>query len=206
ATGVPAREISIGGGVGIRYTDEDLPPDVTEVVAASAAARDTAAAREGLPRPLLVLEPGRSVVGEAGVTLYTVGSSKRVEGLRHFVAVDGGMADNPRVALYGARYTAVLANRVREAPDARVTVVGRFCESGDVLLRDTMLPWPRPGDLLAIFSTGAYHYSMASNYNRFPRPAIVFAREGRAELVVERETYDDLVRHDRLPDHLRRRA
>jgi diaminopimelate decarboxylase len=131
------------------------------------------------------------------VTLYTVGAIKAVPGIRTYVSVDGGMYENPRPALYEARYTAVVATRAAAPPSHRVSVAGRCCESGDVLIWNADLPQVQPGDLLAVFSTGAYNYSMASNYNRYPRPALVFARDGGAQIAVERETSADLVRHDR---------
>jgi len=153
----------------------------------------------GLPLPRLLVEPGRSIVGDAGVTLYRVGSIKPIPGVRTYVAVDGGMYENPRPALYQARYQSVLAERLDEPCTASVAVAGRCCESGDVLIWDALLPEPRAGDLLAVFSTGAYNYSMASNYNRYPRPAVVFAAGGRARLVVQRETVDDVLARDVPP-------
>ncbi len=202
-TGAVARELDVGGGFGVRYAPEDAPPPPEEFVAACLGAlRSECAARE-LPVPHLIVEPGRSIVGEAGFTLYTVGAVKEVPGLRTYVAVDGGMADNPRPALYGARYTAVLAARPLAEPVREVCLVGRYCESGDVLVPRLALPAVEPGDVVAVFTTGAYHYSMASNYNRFPRPATVLVFRGRAEVIVERESFADLVARDRLPARLR---
>ena len=203
-TGRFVRELDLGGGLGIRYVPGDEPPSIAETVTRIRTAVERAAGERGLPVPRLILEPGRSIVGEAGVTLYTVGSVKRVPGLMPYVAVDGGMADNPRYALYRALYTAVLANRPLDEPAERVCLVGRYCESGDVLIPEIDLPRVEPGDVVAVFSTGAYNYSMSSQYNRFPRPAMVLVREGEAAVIVERETYDDLVRHDRIPPSLAR--
>ena len=150
----------------------------------------------GYPLPELWIEPGRSLIAEAGTTIYTVGAQKEVPGVRHFVSVDGGMGDNIRPALYQAVYDGFLANREGHDSVKKVTVVGKYCESGDVLLRDILLPEVKAGDLLAISSTGAYGYSMASNYNRNPRPAVVFVEDGQAKLVARRETYEDMTTLD----------
>jgi len=190
-------ELNLGGGLGIRYLPEDDPPPIPLFVDHLTDVLRVALAEFGLPEPLLYLEPGRSIVGDAGVTLYTVGAIKAIPGVRTYAAVDGGMFENPRPALYGARYTAVVADRAKDPPLHTLAVAGRCCESGDVLIWEAALPALSPGDLLAVFSTGAYTYSMASNYNRFPRPAVVLADGGRSRVVVERETYDDLVRKDR---------
>ncbi|MDR0249252.1 MAG: diaminopimelate decarboxylase [Oscillospiraceae bacterium] len=195
-TGLPLRDVNIGGGFGIRYTDSQTPEDISAMLAAAANAVVLAAGEQGLPLPRLMCEPGRSVVGPAGITLYTVGGVKHIPGVRTYVSVDGGMTDNIRHALYGAEYTAALAERMREPPDAAVTIAGRACESGDLIGTNMPLANAKPGDILAIFATGAYNYSMASNYNRVPRPPIVVARGGRAEAVVRRETYEDLTRCD----------
>ncbi|MDQ7849770.1 MAG: diaminopimelate decarboxylase [Armatimonadota bacterium] len=195
--GLAVDELNLGGGLGIRYVPEDTPPPIPLFVDRLAGVLREALAVRGLPEPLLYLEPGRSIVGDAGVTLYTVGAIKTIPGVRTYASVDGGMFENPRPALYGARYTAVVADRASNPPEEVVAVAGRCCESGDVLIWEAALPALRPGDLLAVFSTGAYTYSMASNYNRFPRPAVVLAGGGRVRVVVERETYEDLVRKDR---------
>jgi diaminopimelate decarboxylase len=195
-TGFVAEEVNLGGGLGIRYMSADRPPSIEEYVAAVARALQVACTRLDYPVPKLFLEPGRSVVGPAGVTLYTVGPVKRIPGVRTYVATDGGMYENPRPALYGARYEALLAARPDDPPAEVVALAGRCCESGDVLIWEAHLPAVRPGDVVAVFSTGAYTYSMASNYNRFPRPAVVLAEGGRAAVVVRRETYEDLVRLD----------
>jgi diaminopimelate decarboxylase len=195
--GTPADELDLGGGLGIRYLPTDEPPTIDAYVNALAGVVRRRAEEHRLPLPLLMVEPGRSIVGDAGVTLYTVGAVKEIAGVRTYVSVDGGMYENPRPALYQARYQAVLADRLAEPAAETVTVAGRCCESGDVLIWESRLPRPRSGDLLAVFSTGAYNYSMASNYNRYPRPPIVFARDGRSRVVVTGETIDDLLAHDR---------
>jgi diaminopimelate decarboxylase len=174
----------------------DEPPPIEAYVRALAGVVRRRAEEHRLPLPLLMVEPGRSIVGDAGMTLYTVGVIKPVAGVRTYVSVDGGMYENPRPALYQARYHAVLADRLAEAPAETVTLAGRCCESGDVLIWESRLPKPHAGDLLAVFSTGAYNYSMAGNYNRYPRPPIVFVREGRARLAVAGETIDDLLARD----------
>jgi diaminopimelate decarboxylase len=188
--------LNLGGGFGIRYTNEDhpLPPGyyVEEIVKeVKKQARDN-----GLKVPEIWIEPGRSLVGEAGTTLYSVGSSKEVPNVRKYLAVDGGMSDNIRPALYDAKYEAVFANRPLEKCEETVSIAGKCCESGDMLIWDLPVPKPESDDLLAVFCTGAYGYSMANNYNRIPRPPVVFVESGRAELVVKRETYADLIRND----------
>ena len=202
ATGVAAEELDMGGGLGIRYTRADDPPSPDDLVRRVAASIRREADRRGLPLPSLVLEPGRSIVGDAGVTLYTVGFVKRIPGGRTYVAVDGGMSDNPRFALYQARYEAVVANKATEPPAETVSIAGKLCESGDMLIVDIDLPRVERGDVLAVLSTGAYNYSMASHYNRLPKPAMVLVNQGRHALLVERETYADLVRQDRVPPWL----
>lgn len=196
--GLALEELNLGGGLGIRYLAEQEPPRREALVQALAEVVVARVCEYGLPWPTLILEPGRSIVGDAGITLYTVGAIKTVPGIRTFVSVDGGMYENPRPALYGARYEAVVAARAAEPPSQVVAVAGRCCESGDVLIWEAALPDVRQGDLLAVFATGAYAYSMASNYNRYPRPAVVFVRDGAAQVAVERETPADLVRGDRL--------
>ena len=198
-TGFVMQELNLGGGLGIRYVPEDDPPSIESFVAAICDAVKETASRFGFELPSLAVEPGRSIVGEAGTTLYTIGVVKEIPKVRTYVSVDGGMSDNPRPALYGARYFAVVANKADRTPNKVVTVAGKHCES-DILIRDIALADPEPGDILAVFTTGAYHYSMASNYNRFPRPAVVFVKDGKAKLVVRRETYDDLLRCDQLVD------
>ncbi|MCS7187664.1 MAG: diaminopimelate decarboxylase [Armatimonadetes bacterium] len=198
-TGFVMRELNLGGGLGVRYTPEDDPPTIETFVASICETVREIASRFGFDPPILAVEPGRSIVGEAGTTLYTIGVVKEIPKVRTYVSVDGGMSDNPRPALYGARYFAVIANKASQEPNKIVTVAGKHCES-DILIRDIPLADPQPGDILAVFTTGAYHYSMASNYNRFPRPAVVFVKDGKAKLVVRRETYDELLRCDHKLD------
>jgi diaminopimelate decarboxylase len=204
ATGYAPAILDLGGGLGARYDEDDDPPSVADLAEAMLSAVAAEAEAWGLPQPRVFVEPGRSIVGEAGTTLYTVGAIKDIPDVRRYVAVDGGMTDNPRVALYQAVYEALLANRAADAPSEVVSVAGKCCESGDMLLWDVALPPVQRGDLLAVFTTGAYNYAMASNYNRLPRPATVLVREGQARLLVARETYADLVRLDLIPEDLAR--
>ena len=187
-----ARVADLGGGFGIRHHPEEHVPDATELARAAARTAREAFAAEGLPEPETWLEPGRALVGRAGVTLYRVGPVKRLEG-RTWVAIDGGMSDNPRPQLYDARYTAVSAERADEPPDEVVSMAGMHCESGDVLIDDVALPSPRRDDLLAVPATGAYTLAMSSTYNGVPRPAAVLVSDGDARLVRRRETVDDLL-------------
>lgn len=200
-TGVVIDELNIGGGLGIQYLTEEPGPDLQAFAQTLTETLEAALERHGLPRPALLQEPGRYLVGEAGTTLYTVGSSKSIPDVRTYVSIDGGLSDNPRPQLYEARYEALLANRADQEPETLVTVAGKHCET-DILIWDVPLAQPQAGDVLAVQCTGAYNFSMASNYNRFRRPAMVLVRDGGAHLLVERQNYDDLVRHDRLPPHL----
>jgi diaminopimelate decarboxylase len=184
------QEINIGGGLGIAYLTSDEPPAIDDF------ARQVAGALKGKTTAKLVLEPGRSIVGNAGVTLYTVGGIKDIPDVREYVLVDGGMADNPRPILYQARYDAKIANKANAKPAERVTIAGRFCESGDILIKDIKLPPIETNDVLAVLDTGAYCYSMASNYNRVGRPAMVLVNKAQATLIIKRESYDDLVVND----------
>ncbi len=197
-TGFVVPELDIGGGLGIRYCEEDQPPPIEAFVENIADAVRKYAQENNYPLPELMLEPGRSITGEAGITLYTVGVVKDVPGIRRFVSIDGGMMDNIRPALYGAGYEAMLANKAMQAPAEAVTIAGKACESGDLLIKNASLPPVEKGDLLAVFSTGAYCYSMASNYNRNPRPAVIFVRNGKSRVIVRRETYEDLIALDEL--------
>jgi diaminopimelate decarboxylase len=192
--GVELLEFSPGGGFGVRYTVDDAnPPAPHEAVKVLAEAVSNEANRKNWQLPELTIEPGRSIVAPSAVALYSVGSIKEIAGVRTYVAVDGGMADNIRPATYGAKYTAVLANRMSDPVTETVAIAGRYCESGDVLIREALLPKVQVGDLVAIPAAGAYQLSMASNYNLVPRPAVVVVREGKARLVRRRETYDDLL-------------
>lgn len=202
ATGFIMEELDIGGGLGVRYNDGDDPLTVAELAEAIAPALLRAAERRQLPLPTLLMEPGRAIVGEAGTTLYTVNAVKHIDGVRTYVSVDGGMADNPRVALYQAEYDAILANKADQPLSGEVSIAGNCCESGDMLVWDVNLPKVEVGDTVAILCTGAYNYSMASNYNRHLRPAMVLVRDGWSDLIVERETYQDLVCKDVVPERL----
>lgn len=190
------RVLNLGGGFGIRYTEEDQPLDPSKYVEEMAEVVLTMTRMHKYPMPEIWIEPGRSLVGDAGTTLYTAGSQKEVPGTRTYVAVDGGMSDNIRPALYGAAYTAITANKANAPQDVRVTIAGKCCESGDKLIEDAFIAQPTTGDLIATFCTGAYSYSMSSNYNRLPRPAVVFAENGHDQLVIRRETYEDITRLD----------
>ncbi|RMC48594.1 diaminopimelate decarboxylase [Lactobacillus sp. ESL0263] len=190
--------LNLGGGFGIRYTAKDRVIGLGTFVEQIIASVRTLAEQYQLNVPAIWVEPGRSIVGEAGYSLYTVGSRKDVPGLTPYVTVDGGMGDNIRPALYQAEYEALVAQRPAAEPVEKVHLAGRYCESGDILIDQAYLPKTKPGDVIAVLATGAYGYSMASNYNRVPRPAVVFAENGQAQEVVTRETYDDLIKNDRF--------
>ncbi|WP_210365603.1 diaminopimelate decarboxylase [Bacillus sp. REN3] len=191
-----SKVLNLGGGFGIRYTDEDDPIPASQYVEEIIAEVKNQASFYSMEMPEIWIEPGRSLVGDAGTTLYTIGSRKDVPNIRQYVAVDGGMNDNIRPALYQAKYEAVLANRVLDKPEEVVSIAGKCCESGDMLIWDLPLPKASNLDLLAVFCTGAYGYSMANNYNRLPRPAVVFLENGKDTLVVRRETLEDMVKLD----------
>jgi diaminopimelate decarboxylase len=196
-TGFEPAELNLGGGLGIAHTEDELTPDPAEAVRHMLDVIQREFPSRDLAVPHLYVEPGRSTIGSSSVTLYRVGTVKNIPGVRTYVSVDGGMSDNIRPALYDARYEAFLANRMDAPPGPRVTVAGKHCESGDVLIKDVHLPADvGPGDLLVIPATGAYTYSMASNYNRQPRPAVVLVDNGTATEIIRRETYDDLLRLD----------
>jgi diaminopimelate decarboxylase len=197
--GFEMREFSPGGGFAVGYTGDQLPPAPDDYAEAIVPPLLAACDRHNLTKPRIFIEPGRSIVARAGVALYTVGGWKDVPGVRRFVSVDGGMADNIRPAIYGSRYTALVANRMGDERRETVTVAGKYCESGDILLKDTELPPLEPGDLLAMPAAGAYALAMASNYNASLRPAIVLVRDGEARLIRRRETYEDLMRADIWP-------
>ena len=190
--GLELELLNVGGGLGIAYTADDEPPSIDDY----AEVKVRGVQRVFDPVPRVLVEPGRSLVGNAGITAYTVGTVKEIPGVRTYVAVDGGMSDNLRPMLYGSRYEALLANRASEGPEAPATVAGMHCESGDVLVRDVELPSPRVGDVLVTPVTGAYGHAMANNYNGVPRPPVVLCRDGDARVVVRRETWDDLLARD----------
>ncbi len=198
--------LNLGGGFGIRYVEGDQPLPLGTYVQAIADAVRTTCEQASFPLPEIWIEPGRSIIGDAGTTLYTVGTSKDIPGVRKYIAVDGGMTDNPRPALYESKYEALLANRANDAAEEVVSVAGKCCESGDMLIWDLNLPAVQSGDLLAVFCTGAYNYAMASNYNRIRRPAVVFVKDGLADLVVARETYENIIGNDVIPARLQKQA
>ncbi len=194
--GYEAKVVNVGGGFGIRYTEADDPIAPEDFVDAIVKAIKKRAGELALPMPAVWIEPGRSIAGPAGYNLYTVGSRKDVPGIRPYVTVDGGMGDNIRPALYQAEYEAVLANDPQAPTKETVRVAGKYCESGDILIQKQALPATKPGDILAMLATGAYGYAMASNYNRNPRPAVVFVENGQDHLAIKRESYEDLIRLD----------
>ena len=190
------RELNLGGGLGVKYTEYDRDVDYASAIADIAKIVTELCREYGVAMPKVRLEPGRSLVAAAGATLYTVGSVKEITGFRNYVSVDGGMPDNPRYALYQSQYTALVANRAAEPKNYRATVAGRCCESGDLIGENMELQRPVRGDILAVLVTGAYNYSMASNYNRIPRPPVIMIKDGEDRVVVRRETYEDIVRND----------
>ena len=205
--GFEAAELNIGGGFGVWYTDEDPKlklRDYADYLKALIGAVKVKAEEHGLNKPYLLIEPGRSIVGEAGVTLYTVGAIKDIPGIKKYVAIDGGMFDNPRYALYQSKYTVLLADRADAKCTERVTIAGKCCESGDLIAVDVPLPDAKTGNVLAVLTTGAYNYSMASNYNRNFIPAAVLVKDGKAEYIVKSQTYEDLVRNDVIPERLKK--
>jgi len=202
ALGLPMAELNVGGGLGVRYVESDNPPSIAAWAQVVAQGVLKACQERQTPLPKLLCEPGRSLVGPACITAYTVGSRKEVPEIRTYVAVDGGMSDNPRPITYQSQYRAVIANRMTAPVGETVTIAGKHCESGDILLKDIQLPELRAGDILVVNATGAYNYSMASNYNRLPRPAAVLVANGEANIILQRETYQDLIRHDRIPGRL----
>lgn len=195
--GYTARQLDLGGGYGVRYLETDPTIDIAANIREVAKAVKAKCAALDLPLPAMRLEPGRSIVADAGLTLYTVGTIKKIPGYKNYVSVDGGMSDNPRFALYGADYTVLAAEKLNENADFVCSVVGRCCESGDIIQENVSLPASiARGDVLAVLTTGAYNYSMASNYNRIPRLPIVMLKGGKSRIVVQRETLADLIRND----------
>jgi diaminopimelate decarboxylase len=206
-TGCRIEELNLGGGLGIRYISAFHPPSIAEFVEEVCRVLSTKLKQYRLEPPLLMMEPGRSIVGDAGTTLYTVGPVKIVPikeapGYRIYVAVDGGLSDNPRPQMYGSKYEAILSDKANLDAVVKVTIAGKHCET-DVLIYDAMIAKPEPGDILAVQCTGAYNHSMASNYNRLPRPAVVLASDGRAAVLYRRETMEDLTSRDEMPERLR---
>ena len=202
--GLKFSELNIGGGLGIRYVESDDPPSIEDWVKAVVAGVTEAFTSAGLTLPKLLCEPGRSLIGSTCVTAYTIGGSKTVPDIRTYITVDGGMSDNPRPITYQSQYRAVVANRMSATLSQTVTIAGKHCESGDILIKDIQLPETNSGDILVVFGTGAYNYSMASNYNRLPKPAAVIVEGGASSLIIKRETREDLLRQDCLPERLRK--
>ena len=198
---VDTLNLNLGGGLGVKYLASDLPPSIENFVNLMVDNVENEIQKNNLMMPKILIEPGRSIVAEAGITLYTIGNIKGIPGIRKYLIADGGMADNPRPILYEAKYEGVLVNKINSnLPEEVVTIAGKCCESGDILIKDLKLPLSSPGDLLAVFTTGAYHYSMSSNYNRLSRPAVVLLNQGKDDLMVKRETYADIVRNDTKPE------
>ena len=194
--GIEIEELNLGGGYGIMYTQNDDPVPYDEYIKhVSEVVKETAKKRR-IKEPFIFMEPGRSIVASAGITLYTVGGIKDIKNVRKYISVDGGMCDNPRYILYQSEYEAVIANNANAPKNELVTIAGKCCESGDILIKDTLMPEIKPGDILAVFATGAYNYSMSSNYNRIPRPAVVSVKDGKARVVIKRETYEDIIKND----------
>lgn len=197
-------EINVGGGLGVKYTESDVPPSTYDIAEKIITSLNKNIEKYGIKPPALFLEPGRSIISTAGVTLYTLGSSKQVPHGKKYHAVDGGMADNARPSMYQAEYSAQIANKPEAEIAQAVTIAGRFCESGDILIKNIQLPEIEEGDILCVYNTGAYNYSMASNYNRVQKPAMVLVNNAQDDLIIKRETLDDIVAHDIIPQRLQK--
>lgn len=195
-TGVVISELDLGGGFGIMYTENDKPVAFEKYMKPVSEKVKEIAAQNGIPVPFILIEPGRSIAGAEAVTLYTVGNVKKIPDIRTYVAIDGGMTDNPRYILYQAEYTALCANKADKPRDTEVTIAGKCCESGDLIQENTMIQSVEKGDILAVLTTGAYNYSMASNYNRVPRPEVLMVRDGEVRTIIRRETYEDIIKND----------
>ncbi|HCL90051.1 MAG TPA: diaminopimelate decarboxylase [Candidatus Atribacteria bacterium] len=199
--GVDTLNLNLGGGLGVKYLESDLPPSTEYFVNLIVDNIENEVRKNNLTMPKILIEPGRSIVAEAGITLYTIGNIKEIPGVRKYLITDGGMADNPRPILYEAKYEGFLVNKIdNNLPEEVVTIAGKCCESGDILIKDLKLPSASVGDLFAVFTTGAYHYSMSSNYNRLPRPAVVLVNQGKDDVIVKKETYTDIARNDTIPE------
>lgn len=194
--GIEMKILNMGGGFGVRYTEDDPYMDIAANIKKLACHIKSEVSRLGINMPRVLMEPGRSIVADAGMTLYSVGTIKEITGYKNYVSIDGGMTDNPRYALYGSKYTVLLANRINEECSFTADVAGRCCESGDIIQPDVKMPKPQRGDIIAVCTTGAYNYSMASNYNRIPRPAVVMISGGKDYVAVKRESFEDIVKND----------
>lgn len=194
--GAEIKELNLGGGFGIKYTEEDKPAPYSDYMNRVAAVIKKKAEEHSMELPFIIIEPGRSIAGAAGITLYTVGAVKEIENVRTYVSIDGGMTDNPRYILYQSTYEILCANKANEPKTEKITLAGKCCESGDLIQENAMIQKVVPGDTIAVLSTGAYNYSMASNYNRIGRPAVVMTNNGESRIIVKRESFEDLVRND----------
>lgn len=200
--GTNLSELNLGGGFGIRYTEKDNPLEYDLFVESVSKVVKRICKEKGLNDMFILMEPGRSIVAPAGITLYEVGNVKDIKGVRKYISIDGGMCDNPRYALYNAEYTALLANKPNSPKTEIVTIAGKCCESGDLIAKDIDMPKTHPGDIVAVLATGAYNYSMAMNYNRIGKPPVVLVKNGKDRLIVKRESYDDLIRNDIIPEDI----
>jgi diaminopimelate decarboxylase len=200
--GIEITELNLGGGYGIKYTEDDDPVEYDRYIESVSGTVKKLCSEKGIEQPFMLMEPGRSIVAPAGLTLYTVGAVKDIENIRKYVAIDGGMFDNPRYALYESKYTFVLANKASELKSQIVTVAGKCCESGDLIGKDVELPEAEPGDIMAVLATGAYNYSMSMNYNRNGRPPMILVKDGKARIIVKGEDYEDIIRNDVIPEDL----
>ena len=201
--GIKFDEINIGGGLGVKYTEKDKPPSVNEIADVIIASLEKHIEKYNIEPPTLYIEPGRSIISTSGVTLYTIGSMKQVPNMTKYVTVDGGMSDNPRPSMYQAEYCADVANKMNETKKEVVTIAGRFCESGDILIKDINLPIMETGDILCVYNTGAYNYSMASNYNRVEKSAMVLVNNAQSDIIIKRESLEDIIAHDVIPNRLK---
>ncbi len=197
------KELNVGGGFGIKYTQKDDKKPFSYFLEPIMNRIEEYFKAEGVKRPTISIEPGRSMVGEAGISLYTIGSIKDIKGVRKYVSVDGGMSDNIRPALYQAEYDADIVNKVSSEKTDKVTICGKCCESGDILIKDILLQKAETGDILAVYSTGAYGYSMANNYNKNNIPAVVLVNNKKSELIVKRQSFDDMIKNELIPDYLK---
>ena len=195
-TGVECQVLDLGGGFGIKYSSDDEPLEYSAYMEKVATVIKAECEKQSVKLPFIVIEPGRSIAGSAGITLYTVGAVKTIPDIRTYVSIDGGMGDNPRYILYQSTYELVCANKADKPRDFKITLAGRCCESGDLIQEDALVQTVEPGDIMAVLSTGAYNYSMSSNYNRIPKPPVVMVSEGESKVVVKRETYADVIRND----------
>lgn len=200
--GLEIEELNLGGGYGIKYIPEHDPIEYDHYIESVSKVVKNICEDKRIKLPFIVMEPGRSIVASSGITLYTVGAVKDIKNVRKYVSVDGGMADNPRYALYESPYDAVLANNPNAKKVEKVTIAGRCCESGDIIIKDIDMPDIKAGDIIAVLATGAYNYSMSSNYNRIPRPPVILVKDGISREIIRREDYNDIIRNDILPDDL----